>query len=152
MVVQDPEVKKQIRIAAEKEEKINYEGGRMNEQWQKDLAPLGTDWRKSYLETCPFLIIAFKQTYGRREDGSKDTHYYFERSIGIATGMLISAIHAAGLCTLTHTPTPMAFLHSILNRPENEKPYLLLPVGYPAEECVVPDLARKPLEDIMVLV
>ena len=150
VVVSDPEVKKAIRVAAEAEERVGYES-RMSEEWKADLAPLGTDWRKPFLEIAPYLIVVFKQTYGVKPDGSKQKHYYFEKSVGIAVGMLIAAIHQAGLTTLTHTPTPMAFLQRILNRPENEKPYILLPVGYPATSATVPDLQRKPLADIMTL-
>ncbi len=149
-VVRDPEIKKQIRIAAEKEEKISYET-RMTEEWKKALEPIGTDWRKPFLETVPYLIIAFKQRYGVNEDGSKKTHYYVNESVGIAVGFLISAIHNAGLCTLTHTPSPMKFLSEILNRPDNEIPFILLPVGYPAEDATVPNLKRKSLDQVMVI-
>eukprot|EP00127_Corallochytrium_limacisporum_P005319 Clim_evm50s202 gene=Clim_evmTU50s202 len=149
VVVYDAEIKRQIRLAAEEEEKINYER-RMADEWKDDLAHIGTDWQKEFLEVCPCLIVVFKQTYGEKDDGSKQQHYYFEKSVGIATGMLISAINASGLVTLTHTPTPMQFLHRILKRPTNEKPYILLPVGYPSSHAVVPELTRKPLEDIIV--
>merc|ERR1712130_986745 len=143
VVVRDWDLKHRIRMAAEEEEKINY-SGRMNDKWQRSLDKIGTDADKSYMDTVPYIIIAFKQTHSYDpETGEKQPHYYFERSIGISCGMLISAIHQAGLCTLTHTPTPMGFLTNILERPENEKPYLLLPVGYPADPCYVPDLQRK---------
>merc|ERR1712100_136003 len=139
-VIQNPELKHQIRMAAEEEEKINYEGGRMNDKWQRALDKIGTDSTKEYIDIVPYIIIVFKQTHSYDEETSeKQPHYYFERSVGIACGMLITAIHQAGLCTLTHTPTPMGFLTKILDRPENEKPYLLLPVGYPADDCYVPD-------------
>ncbi|KNC52860.1 iodotyrosine dehalogenase 1 [Thecamonas trahens ATCC 50062] len=151
VVVSDPGVKRAIREAAEAEERTNYDS-RMSEEWKRDLAPLGTDWQKPFLELAPYLIVVFKQTYGARPDGTRATHYYFEKSVGIATGMLIGAIHAAGLTTLTHTPTPMGFLSFILQRPPNEKPYLLLPVGYPAEAATVPDLKRKALSEIMTVV
>eukprot|EP01104_Vermistella_antarctica_P012751 TRINITY_DN374_c2_g1_i1.p1 TRINITY_DN374_c2_g1~~TRINITY_DN374_c2_g1_i1.p1 ORF type:complete len:274 (+),score=36.43 TRINITY_DN374_c2_g1_i1:207-1028(+) len=150
VVVKDSAMKRQIREAAEKEEKINYEGMRMNKEWQEDLEPLGTDWHKDFIDTVPALIVVFKQTYGVKADGSKSKHYYFERSVGIASGMLIAAIHNAGLCTLTHTPTPMGFLTKLLQRPECEKPYLLLPVGFAAAGATVPQLQRKPLDQIMV--
>jgi nitroreductase len=150
VVIKDPEIKKQIRIAAEKEEKISYET-RMTEEWLRALTPIGTDWEKPFLETVPYLIIAFKQRYGINEDGSKKTHYYVNESVGIAVGFLISAIHNAGLCTLTHTPSPMKFLAKILNRPENEVPFILLPVGYPADDATVPNLNRKSLDQVMII-
>jgi iodotyrosine deiodinase len=143
--VQDPSVKKAIREAAEKEEYDSY-NGRMTEQWLKDLAPLGTDWEKPFLETAPWLIIVFAQSTGAH----KEKHYYVQESVGIACGFLIAAIHEAGLTTLTHTPSPMNFLKSILKRPDNERPFLLLPVGYAAEEVYVPDIQRKGLEDVAV--
>jgi len=145
-VVSDPEIKKQIRIAAEKEEYESY-NSRMSERWLKDLEPLGTDWHKEFLETVPYLIIVFKKVY-EEEEGEKKNNYYVNESVGIACGFLISAIHQAGLATLTHTPSPMNFLTEILERPKNERPFLLLPVGYPAEETFVPDIKRKGLKDI----
>lgn len=143
--VGDPAIKKAIRTAAEKEEFDSY-NGRMSEQWLKDLAPLGTDWRKPFLEIAPWLIIIFAQSTGL----NKEKHYYVQESVGIACGLLISAIHEAGLVTLTHTPSPMNFLKTILNRPDNERPYLLLPVGYAAESVLVPDIQRKSLKDVAV--
>lgn len=143
--VQDPSVKKAIREAAEKEEYDSY-NGRMTEQWLKDLAPLGTDWEKPFLETAPWLIIVFAQSTGV----NKEKHYYVQESVGIACGFLIAAIHEAGLVTLTHTPSPMNFLKSILKRPDNERPFLLLPVGYAADEVYVPDIQRKGLEDVAI--
>ncbi len=143
--VQDPSVKKAIREAAEKEEYDSYKG-RMTEQWLKDLAPLGTDWEKPFLETAPWLIIVFAQSTGV----NKEKHYYVQESVGIACGFLIAAIHEAGLVTLTHTPSPMNFLKSILKRPNNERPFLLLPVGYAADEVYVPDIQRKGLEDVAI--
>ena len=140
------EVKKQIREAAEKEEKAFYDG-RASEQWLKDLEALGTDWKKPFLETAPWLIIVFKRAYDEGLAG-KSKNYYVQESVGIACGMLISAIHNAGLVTLTHTPSPMNFLADILGRPANEKPFLLLPVGYAADDATVPDLKRKPLSEI----
>lgn len=143
--VQDPVIKSQIRIAAEKEEYESYHG-RMSETWLRDLAPLGTDWHKPFLEIAPWLIVAFAQSTGP----NKEKHYYVQESIGIACGMLIAAIHQAGLVTLTHTPSPMNFLKNILRRPDNERPFLLLPVGYPADETYVPDIQRKKLDEIAV--
>lgn len=148
-VVENPEIKKQIRIAAEEEEFESYES-RMSSDWIEDLKPLGTDWRKPFLETAPYLIIVFRRIYESGADDKKKNNYYVQESVGIATGFLIAAIHNAGLVSLTHTPSPMNFLTKTLNRPANEKPYLLIPVGYPAEECWVPDLQRKGLEDICV--
>lgn len=148
-VVSNPALKTQIRQAAEQEEHESYHG-RMSESWLQDLAPLGTDWQKPFLETAPYLIVVFKRVYELNEDGTKRNNYYVNESVGIACGMLISAIHQAGLVTLTHTPSPMNFLHKLLNRPENERPYLLLPVGYPAREVYVPDIHRKNLEEISV--
>lgn len=150
VVVRDPEVKRRIRIAAEKEEKLTYEE-RMNEEWREALEPLGTDWQKPFLETCPALVVVFRQTWGV-EEARRRTNYYTQESVGIATGFLIAALHHAGLATLTHTPSPMGFLREILGRPENEKAYVLLPVGFPAEGCEVPDLARKDLDEIRVVV
>ncbi|GAB3197320.1 nitroreductase [Pontibacter aydingkolensis] len=140
-------LKKQIREAAEKEEFESY-NGRMTPEWLEDLAPLGTDWQKPFLEVAPWLIIVFKKIYDVKEDGSKRNNYYVSESVGIACGFLISAIHQAGLVTLTHTPSPMNFLTKLLNRPANERPYLLLPVGYAADNVLVPDLERKPLQEV----
>lgn len=147
-VVQDPGLKKQIRDAAEKEEKESYEG-RMPGEWLRDLAPLGTDWHKPFLETAPYLLVVFKRIYETELGGHKHNNYYVSESVGIACGFLLAAIHHAGLAALTHTPSPMNFLARILKRPENEKPFLLVPVGYPAASCRVPDLQRKSLEKIM---
>ncbi|CAM2910810.1 nitroreductase family protein [Flavobacterium frigoris] len=148
-VVENPEIKKQIRIAAEEEEQQSYES-RMSSDWLEDLKPLGTDWRKPFLETAPYLIIVFRRIYEFATDGKKKNNYYVQESVGIAAGFLLAAIHNAGLVSLTHTPSPMNFLTKTLNRPENEKPFLLIPVGYPAEDCWVPDIQRKGLEDICV--
>lgn len=148
-IVSDPDIKKQIRTEAEKEEFDSY-NGRMPEEWLKDLRPLQTDWHKEFLETAPYLIIVFKKSYELNEDGSKGNVYYATESCGLACGFLLAAIHQAGLGALTHTPSPMNFLSKVLNRPENERPFLLIPVGYPAEECWVPDLKRKAIEDIAV--
>ncbi|HMS65114.1 MAG TPA: nitroreductase family protein [Ignavibacteria bacterium] len=148
-VVKNPEIKKQIRIAAENEEKESYEN-RMSDEWLKDLQPLGTDWQKPFLETAPYLIVVFKRSYEYGNNNYKHQNYYVNESCGIACGFLLAAIHNAGLAALTHTPSPMNFLSKILNRPENEKPYLLIPIGYPADECLVPDLKRKNISEICV--
>ncbi len=146
-VVSDPLIKKKIRIEAEKEEYESY-NGRMPEEWLKDLRPLQTDWHKEFLETAPYLIIVFKKSYELKDDGKKGTVYYATESCGLACGFLLTAIHHAGLAALTHTPSPMNFLSKVLNRPENEKPFLLVPVGYAAEECWVPELKRKNLYEV----
>jgi nitroreductase len=148
-VVSNPELKKKIRLAAEEEEKKSY-GGRMSDRWLKDLAPLGTNWEKSFIEKAPYIIVAFKRVY-EVVDGEKQNNYYVNESIGIACGMLISAIHNAGLVTLTHTPSPMNFLGRILNRPENERAFLLLPIGRAATKVEVPDLERKKTNELMVV-
>ncbi|MEX0313937.1 MAG: nitroreductase family protein [Allomuricauda sp.] len=147
--VSNPALKSKIRKAAEVEEKESYEH-RMSERWKKDLEPLGTDMHKPFLEIAPWLIIAFKKAYTFGESGEKHNNYYVNESIGIACGMLISAIHNAGLVTLTHTPSPMNFLTKILNRPSNERAFLLLPVGYPKSPAYVPDIKRKALDEIAV--
>ncbi len=148
-VVSDKGIKKQIREAAEKEEQESY-NTRMSVEWLKDLAPIGTDWQKPFLEIAPYLIIVFKRSYEFEANGHKHQNYYVTESVGLACGFLLAAIHDAGLVALTHTPSPMNFLCKILNRPENEKPFLLIPVGYPAEECWVPDLDRKVLAEVAV--
>ncbi|APG59812.1 nitroreductase family protein [Christiangramia salexigens] len=145
--VSNAEMKSRIRQAAEKEEQENY-NSRMSERWLKDLAPLGTDDNKEFLEIAPWLIIVFKEAYELDENNEKHNNYYVNESVGIACGMLISAIHNAGLATLTHTPSPMNFLSDLLDRPKNERAYLLLPVGYASEEAFVPDLKRKKLSEI----
>lgn len=149
VVVRDPALKREIRIAAEKEEYENYHG-RMTEEWLRVLAPLQTDWHKEFLEIAPLLIVVFKEDYGIDAEGRRVTHYYVNESVGIACGFLLAALNAAGLATLTHTPSPMGFLREILGRPKNEKAFLLIPVGYPAEECTVPDLAKKSVDEILV--
>jgi iodotyrosine deiodinase len=148
-VVGDMTIKKQIRMEAEKEEYESY-NGRMPEEWLKDLRPLQTDWRKEFLEIAPWLIIVFKRSYELDAGGHKHQNYYVTESCGIACGFLLAAIHHAGLAALTHTPSPMNFLSKVLNRPGNEKPFLLIPIGYPAKECWVPDLKRKSQEDVLV--
>lgn len=148
-LVGDPELKKEIREMAEEEEYKSY-NGRMTDSWLKDLAPLQTDWKKEFLEVAPWLIVVMKRAYEFGEDGEKLNNYYVNESVGLASGFLLAAIHNAGLVSLTHTPSPMNFLAKALDRPENERPFLLIPVGYPAEGTLVPDLDRKALEDIMV--
>lgn len=145
----DAAIKKQIRDAAEEEEKAFY-AGRAGEQWLDALSHLGTDWQKPFLETAPWLIAIFGQRWGTTPDGRKVKHYYVPESVGIATGLLIASLHNAGLATLTHTPSPMGFLNGICSRPESEKAYILLVVGYPAEKCSVPVIEKKPLEAISV--
>ena len=145
--VSDPVIKKKIRIESEKEEYESY-NGRMPAEWLEDLKPLQTNWYKKFLEIAPYVIIVFKKSYEIGKDGSKKNVYYATESCGIACGFLLAAIHHAGLVALTHTPSPMNFLSKILNRPENEKPFLVVPVGYPAEECWVPELSRKPLSEV----
>ncbi|MGK2863539.1 MAG: nitroreductase family protein [Chitinophagaceae bacterium] len=146
-LVSDPHIKKQIKAEAEKEEFESY-SGRMPEEWLKDLRPLQTDWHKEFLVKAPWLIIIFKRSYELERTGNKHQNYYVTESCGIACGFLLAAIHHAGLVALTHTPSPMNFLTRVLNRPENEKPFLVIPIGYPAAECWVPDLKRKKLEEI----
>jgi nitroreductase len=146
-LISDPGIKRMIREAAEEEEKISY-SSRMPEDWKADLKPLGTNWEKPFLEDAPYLIIVFKQSYGI-ENGEKSQHYYVNESVGIACGFLIAAIHHAGLATVTHTPSPMNFLSAILNRPTNEKPYLVVPVGYAKAETYVPAIERKRLKEVL---
>ena len=146
--VSNPAIKRKIREAAEEEEYRSYHG-RMSEEWLRDLEPFATDWRKPFLETAPWLIIVFRQIYGRGENGEKQTHYYVNESVGIACGFLLTAIHQAGLVALTHTPSPMDFLTKLLERPANEKPFLLIPVGYAAADATVPDLRRKSSEEVI---
>ena len=150
VAVSRAEIKRQIRIAAEEEEHRAYEGGRMPEEWREALAPIGTDWRKPFLETAPWIVILFAQQYSFRPDGMKRKHYYVNESCGIAAGMFIAALHNMGLATLTHTPSPMGFLSQILERPKGEKPYILFPIGFPTDDCVVPELNRKTLDEVSV--
>lgn len=146
-VVKSSTVKRKIREAAEEEEHENY-NGRMSDEWLEDLAKFDTDWHKPFLEVAPALIVVFKKTYDF-ENGDKSKNYYVNESVGLATGMLIAAIHNAGLVSLTHTPSPLNFLSKVLERPENEKPFLLIPIGYPAKNTQVPILERKELAEIM---
>lgn len=150
VVTGDRAVKRRIRLAAEVEERENYLGGRLPDHWREDLEPLGTSWEKPFLEVAPWLVVVFEQRYGLDPDGTRHHHYYVKESVGIACGLFIDAIHRMGLATLTHTPSPMAFLRTLLGRPENERPFVLFPVGYPADDCEVPDLVRKPLEEVLV--
>lgn len=154
VVVSSPAVKREIRLAAEAEEKESYER-RMSAEWLAALAHLGTNWQKPHLEDAPYLIVVFRQPYGVETDSEtgdtlKIKHYYSEESVGIAVGMLLSSLHLAGLATLTHTPSPMGFLNTICDRPANERPYVVIPVGYPAADARVPVISKKPLETILV--
>lgn len=151
VVVSDPAVKKKIREAAEAEEREFY-GRRAPDEWLEALAPLGTDENKPFLETAPYLIVIFAQNYGLAPAGRKIKHYYVSESVGIATGILIAAIHQAGLVSLTHTPSPMNFLGEILHRPSNERAFLILVVGYPAEKATVPAISKKTLEEFVTFV
>jgi len=147
VVVGDPEIKKKIRAAAEEEERAFYDG-RAPDEWLQALAPLGTDPEKPFLEIAPYLIVIFAISHHVDSAGKKSKNYYVQESVGIATGLLIAAIHTAGLVSLTHTPSPMGFLNKILGRPDNERPYLILVVGYPAENARVPDIGKKTLDEI----
>jgi len=148
-IVKDPAIKSVIRVEAEKEEYESYTN-RMSEEWLADIQPLQTDWQKPFLETAPYLIVVFKKAYDIMPDATKRNNYYVNESVGLACGFLLTAIHQAGLVALTHTPSPMNFLSKILKRPENERPFLLIPVGYPAQETFVPNLKRKSLQEIAV--
>lgn len=150
VAVQDPELKRRIRVAAEAEEEEFY-GRRAPAEWLADLAPFGTDARKPFLEVAPWLIVVFKLMRDDEPESRTGQVYYVNESVGIAVGMLLAAAHQTGLATLTHTPSPMRFLGELLGRPSHERPFLLIPLGYPAEGCMVPDIQRKPLERIMVL-
>ena len=151
VAISDPATKRLLREAAEAEERENYER-RFPEEWLTALAPLGTDWHKEFLEIAPWVIVAFRQDYGTDPaTGAHIKHYYVMESVGIAVGMLICGLHQAGLGTLTHTPNPMGFLSELLGRPKNEKAYVVLPVGYPAADCTVPVISKKPLREVMSL-
>jgi len=149
VAVADPVVKSKIRAAAEAEERLSY-AQRMPQEWLDALAPLGTDARKPFLEQAPWLVIIFAQNYAILPDSTHRKNYYVSESVGIAAGEFIAAVHQAGLACLTHTPSPMKFLSEILQRPVSERPYLLLPVGYPADDCQVPDITRKGLDEVAV--
>ena len=151
VVVKDLSIKAEIRKAAEKEEKEFY-GHRATKEWLEDLNQFGTDWHKPFLEIAPYLIVIFRKIYDLEDDGTQRKNYYVNESVGIASGFLLAALHHAGLATLTHTPSPMNFLGQILNRPVNEKAFLLIPVGYPANDAEVPDLSKKPFGEISKIV
>ena len=152
VAVSNPKIKKQIRIAAEKEEK-NFYAGKAGKQWLKDLAHLGTDEHKPFLETAPWLIVVFQQNYGINEDtGERSKHYYIQESIGLASGLLIAALHKAGLSTLTHTPSPMGFLRDLLKRPKSERAVMIVVAGFADENAQVPDISRKPLDQISTFI
>jgi nitroreductase len=149
VAVSESALKKRIRIAAEREERLSYEG-RMPADWLEVLQPFGTDWQKPYLETVPWIVVVFAVSYGFDDEGAKTKNYYVQESVGIACGLFISALHNMGLVTLTHTPSPMGFLAEILERPTNERPYLLFPIGYPDEKAEVPAVSRKVLDEITI--
>lgn len=151
VAIENPAVKRKIRLAAEEEERAFYEG-RAGEEWLKALAPLGTDWEKPFLETAPWLIAIFGQRYGQDAQGRRIKHYYVPESVGIAMGFLIAALHSAGLATLTHTPSPMGFLNDLLARPEQEKAYVLLVAGYPADDCRVPMITKKSVDEVLFFI
>jgi nitroreductase len=150
VLVGDPETKRRIRLAAEEEERTNYLDGRMPEDWRKEIARLGTSWQKQFLEDVPWIVVLFEQRFGFDTDGARTKHYYVKESVGIAAGIFIAALHNMGLATLTHTPSPMAFLTKLLDRPSNERPFVLFPIGYPEPGSVVPELERKPLDEILI--
>jgi iodotyrosine deiodinase len=150
VVVSDPETKRRLREGAEAEEREFYDH-RATPEWKEAIRPIGTDWVKTHITDAPYVIVVFEQAW-RPENGRKVKHYYVRESVGIAVGFLLASLQAAGLCALTHTPSPMRFLAEILGRPENERPFILIPVGYPADDADVPDLERKPLDEIMVRV
>lgn len=151
VIVRDSGIKTKIREAAEKEEKEFY-GHRATKEWLEDLNQFGTDWHKPFLEIAPYLIVIFRKIYDLEDDGTQRKNYYVNESVGIASGFLLAALHHAGLTTLTHTPSPMNFLGEILNRPKNEKAFLLIPVGYPAKDAEVPDISKKPFNEISKIV
>jgi len=151
VAVSDPGIKHRIRLAAEEEERENYEGGRLPDAWRQAIAPLGTTSDKAFLDVVPWIVVVFAQKSTPMPDGSLRKNYYVNESVGIACGLFIASLHSMGLATLTHTPNPMAFLTEILERPATERPYILFPVGYPAPDCEVPDLARKPLDQALIV-
>jgi nitroreductase len=152
VVTGDPAVKREIRAAAEEEERRNYEGGRINREWRTALAPLGTDHHKEFLEIAPWLVVLFEERYRVDDDGATSRNYYVKESVGIAAGIFIAALHNMGLATLPHTPSPMAFLRKVLGRPDNERAFILFPVGYPLPGTKVPDLRRKSLDEVAIIV
>jgi iodotyrosine deiodinase len=149
VLVGDAQLKREIRVAAEREERVSYEG-RMSDEWLEALGPLGTDWRKPFLEIVPWIVVVFAQLWAEGADGARRKNYYVRESVGIACGIFVAALHTMGLATLTHTPSPMVFLSEILGRPRNEKPFILFPIGYPSPDARVPDLQRKPLEQVLI--
>ncbi|MEV8437542.1 nitroreductase family protein [Actinosynnema sp. NPDC051121] len=151
VLVKDPEVRRRIRDAAEHEERVSY-AGRLGEEWLDALRPLGTDDVKPHLTDAPVLVVVFQQRYYLEPDGTRHKHYYVDESVGIAVGMMLTALHLSGLAALTHTPSPMGFLGEVLGRPRNEKAFAVIPIGYPADDCVVPDLVRKSLDQVVVTV
>lgn len=150
VATRDPEIRHRMRVAAEREERENYEGGRLPDAWRAAIAPLGTSSDKSYLDVVPWVVVVFAQRSTPLPDGTMRKNYYVNESVGIACGLFIASLHGMGLATLTHTPNPMGFLTDILGRPATERPYILFPVGYPAADCDVPDLTRKPLSEALV--
>ncbi len=151
VAVSDADTRHRIRLAAEEEERENYEGGRLPPAWRDAIAPLGTSSDKSFLDVVPWIVVVFAQKSTAMPDGSLRKNYYVNESVGIACGLFIASLHSMGLATLTHTPNPMGFLSEILDRPATERPYILFPVGYPAQQCMVPDLVRKPLNEALIL-
>jgi iodotyrosine deiodinase len=151
VAVSDPGIKHRIRLAAEEEERENYEGGRLPDAWREAIAPLGTTSDKAFLDIVPWIVVVFAQKSTPMADGTLRKNYYVNESVGIACGLFIASLHSMGLATLTHTPNPMGFLTEILGRPATERPYILFPVGYPAPGCEVPDLARKPLGEALIV-
>jgi iodotyrosine deiodinase len=150
VAISSADIKREIREAAEEEERVNYLENRMNDEWQEALAPLGTDHHKEFLEIAPWIVVLFEQRYDQRDDGGRRKNYYVKESCGIAAGFFIAALHNMGLVTLTHTPSPMVFLTKLLGRPENERPFVMFPIGYPLSGTLVPDIDRKPLDTVMV--
>ena len=151
VAISSSDIKRQIREAAEEEERVNYLENRMNDEWQEALAPLGTDHHKEFLEIAPWIVVLFEQRYEQQADGQRRKNYYVKESCGIAAGLFVAALHNMGLATLTHTPSPMVFLTKLLGRPENERPFVMFPIGHPLPGTLVPDLARKDLDEVMVL-
>lgn len=150
VAISDPLIKQQIRVRAEQEEFESYEGGRMSPEWREALRPIGTDWHKPFLEAVPWIVVVFEETYRIEPAGGTSRNYYVKESVGMACGLFIAAIHQMGLCTLTHTPSPMQFLNEILDRPRNERPFVLFPVGYPASDAEVPNLTRRTLDQVSI--
>ena len=148
-VISNEELKNKVRKLAEAEEKESY-ARRMSDEWLEDLVPIGTNWEKEFIDTAPYIIVVMKKVYDMDEDGTKHSNYYVNESVGLACGLLIAAIHNAGLCTVTHTPSPMNFLTKALSRPENERAFLLMPIGYPTEDAQVPNIKRKTLSEVVV--